>query len=196
MALATVIVAAVVVTVAMRGDEEQVGAPTDAQHRTGASYRDRASRFRVEIPENWRRARDLVIPQVTNPREILVVSTFALDSAGEPCGPFYDHVLSHMGPREGLVSLQERFGHSVAGPPRFGPRPKRFRLPFRAPERRGCGRDRDRRLVRAWWIPFRDVDRDFYAQVAIGSAAPDQVRRDAIRLIESLRFERRDGSGR
>jgi hypothetical protein len=195
LALVTVIVAVVLVAVATRGGDEERGAHREAQQRPATSYRDPALRFRVEIPEGWRRARDIVIPQVTNPREILVVSTFALDSAVKPCGPFYDHLLGHMGRREGLVAVQERSGHSVAGPPKFRPRPKRFRLPIRAPERRGCGRNRDRRLVRDWWVPFRDAGRDFYAQVAIGSAAPDEVRRDAMQLLDSLRFKRRDGSG-
>lgn len=196
-ALATVSVAAVLVAVAMRGgDDERLGARIEAAHPPRGSYRDRAARFRVEIPENWRRAREIVIPQVTNPREILVASTFALDSAVEPCGPFYDHVLGHMGPHEGFVAVQERAGRSVAGPPEFPPRPKRFRLPIRAPEPRGCGRNRDRRLVRDWWIPFRDAGRDFYAQVAIGSTAPDRVRFGAMRLLDSLRFKRRDGSRR
>lgn len=196
-ALATGIAAAVAVVVAVPGDvRERAGARNQDQHRAGASYRDQAARFGVEIPAGWRRAREIVISQVTNPREILVASTFSLDSSGEPCGPFYDHVLGQMGRREGLVAVQERFGHSVAGPPEFPPRPKRFRLPIRRPEPRGCGRNRDRRLVRDWWIPFRDAGRDFYAQVAIGLTAPGQVRRDALRLLESLRFKRRGVASR
>jgi hypothetical protein len=162
-----------------------------AQRPAGKSYRDHARRFTVEIPAGWRRARRIVIPQVTNPREILVVSTFSLDSSGEPCGPFYDHLIDHMGPRDGLVAVVERSGHAVAGPPQFRPRPRHFRLPLRKPEPRGCGLARDRTLVRDWWIPFHDAGRDFYGEVAIGLRAPEAVRRDARRLLDSLRFQRR-----
>lgn len=190
-AIAIGIAAAVAVAVAAPGDgQEPTGAPDQGQHRTGASYRDQASRFGIEIPAGWRRAREVVDGKVINPREILVVSTFPLDFSGEPCGPFYDHVLGDLGRRQGFVSLQERFVRSVTQLQNYPRRPERFRLPVRTREPRGCGRNHERTLVRDWWIPFRDAGRAFYAQVAIGLGAPDQVRRDAIRLLDSLHFKR------
>lgn len=191
-ALAAGIAAAVALAIVVPGEVQESEPVLDRnQQRAGASYRDRASRFAVEVPAGWRRARGVVIGEVANPREILVASTFPVASSGEPCGPFYDHVLGRMGRREALVAVQERLGRSVAGPREFRPRPTRFRLPVGAPQRRGCGRNRGRRLTRDWWIPFRDAGRDFYAQVAIGVDAPRQIRRDSLRLLDSLRFERR-----
>jgi hypothetical protein len=162
----------------------------DSDRRGGSTFHDPARRFSVEIPAGWQRAREVVIPEVTNPREILVVSTFPLDGLGEARGPFYDHVLDHIGPGEGLVTVQERLGHAVAGPRVFPSRPAHFRLPPGMPEPRGCGHKRDRRPLRGWWIPFRAAGRDFYAQVVIGPRAPDSLRRDASRLLDSLCFER------
>lgn len=184
-ALATVTSAAIGLAIVRSGETGHRRIGTDV------SYESRSSRFAVEIPAGWTRARKIVIPEVTNPREIFVASTFPLRSLGATCGPFYDHVLGHMGRREGFAAVQERFGHEVAGPPEFPRRPARFRLPLRAPERGGCGLNPDRNLVRVWWIPFRDANRDFYADVGIGLAAPAGVRRDALRLLNSLRFKRR-----
>jgi len=199
LAIAAAITAAVALAVALPGEVDEPGPAPAPDRRGGSAFHDRSRRFRVEIPAGWDRARGVVIPEVTNPREIFVVSTFPLDGLGEPCGLFYDHVIDRMGPREGLVAVQERLGHAVAGPPVFPPRPAHFRLPFRRPEPRGCGHKRERRPVRDWWIPFRSAGRDFYAQVAIGPRAPDSLRRDARRLLDSLRFERRpahvDGGG-
>jgi hypothetical protein len=199
LAIAAAIAAAVALAVALPGEVDEPGPAPAPDRRGGSAFHDRARRFTVEIPAGWERARGVVIPEVTNPREILVVSTFPLDGSGEPCGPFYDHVLDQMGPREGLVAVQERLGHAVAGPRVFPPRPAHFSLPLRRPEPRGCGHRRERRPVRDWWIPFRSAGRDFYAQVAIGPQASDSLRRDASRLLESLRFERgcgdADGGG-
>jgi hypothetical protein len=194
LAIATSIMAAGALALALPGEMDEPGPALAPDRRGGSLFHDPARRFTVEIPAGWERAREVVIPEVTNPREILVVSTFRLDGFGEPCGPFYDHVLGRMGPREGLVALQERLGHKLAGPRVFPARPADFRLAPRGLELRGCGRQRDRRPVRDWWIPFRSAGRDFYAQVAIGPRAPDSLRRDASRLLDSLRFERRRGN--
>jgi hypothetical protein len=194
LAIATSIMAAGALALALPGDVDEPGPAPAPDRRGGSIFHDPARRFTVEIPTGWERTREVVIPEVTNPREILVVSTFRLDGFGEPCGPFYDHVLGRMGPREGLVALQERLGRKLAGPRVFPARPADFRLAPRRLELRGCGRQRGRRPVRDWWIPFRSAGRDFYAQVAVGPRAPDALRRDASRLLDSLRFERRRGN--
>lgn len=175
-------------------DQEPAGTGDHAQHQaeTGTRYRDQASGFRVEIPAGWRRAREVVIPELINPREILFVSTFPVDSSARPCGPFYDHVVGQMGRHEALVAVQERGGRKVAGrAPGFPLRRKRFRLPIKTPQPTGCAKSRERRLVHRSWMSFRDSGRGFYALVAIGSAAPGGVRRDAMGLLDSLRFKRR-----
>lgn len=187
---AAAIAAAVALAVALPGEVDEPGPTPAPDRRGGSAFHDPARRFTVEIPGGWRRAREVVIPEVTNPREILVVSTFALDASREQCGPFYDHVLDQMGPGGGLVAVQERLGHAVAGPRAFPARPAQFRLPLRNPEPRGCGDRRERTPVRAWWIPFRAAGRSFYAQVAIGPRAPGSLRRDARGLLDSLRFGR------
>jgi hypothetical protein len=190
LAVAAAIATPVALALTRPGDVDEPGPEPAHDRRAGSTFHDPAHRFRVKIPAGWQRARYVVIPEVTNPREILVVSTFPPDGFGEPCGPFYDHVLSHMGSSEGLVAVQERLGHEVAGPRVFPPRPAHFRLPPRRPKPRGCGRKGDRRPVRDWWIPFRSAGRDFYAQVALGPRAPNSLRRDARELLDSLRAER------
>lgn len=47
---------------------------------------------------------------------------------------------------------------------------------------------RDPQRVRTWWLSFTDRGRGFYALVALGRDAP-VVRRDALRVLDSLRFD-------
>ncbi len=152
------------------------------------THEDRKLGVSAAIPPGWRRARSVVDSQVTNPRELLVVTTFDIDGAGRECGPFYDHILDRMGSGDALVAVRERLGSSAAGPPEYPARPEHFRLEPAKPQRAGCGWG-SHPLVHLWWIPFSDAGRDFYAQVDMGLEAPDSLRRDAEALIDSLRVE-------
>jgi hypothetical protein len=174
-------VAVVLVALLVAGCEESSRPSTTTRQDLGEGYR-------VSYPEGWRLAGHTVDSQVTNPRELLVVSTFELPEPGEHCGPFYDDVLDHMAARDGLVAVRERLGKEVAGPPTFPERPAQFQLEPSKPERGGCGLGAHRGFQR-WWIPFEDAGRDFYAQVALGRDAPEALRHEAARILDSLRFD-------
>lgn len=144
--------------------------------------------FSISVPGGWRRADEPVDEITTNPRELVVMSTFEVPraaNASDSCGPFYDHALDHMDSDEGLVAIRERLGNEVAGPPNFPNRPEAFELRPVEPEPGGC-RSGEGRTFRRWWIPFEDRGRDFYAQVDIGVDAPDSVPRDAERALNSF----------
>jgi hypothetical protein len=144
--------------------------------------------FSVSVPDGWRRAPLTVDEITTNPRELVVMSTFEVPRAArasDSCGPFYDHALEHMRPDEGMVAIRERLGNEVAGPPDFPHRPEAFELRPAEPEPGGCRWD-ERRTFQRWWIPFEDRGRDFYAQVSIGVDAPESVRRDAESALNSF----------
>jgi hypothetical protein len=143
--------------------------------------------FSISVPDGWRRAAEPVDEITTNPRELVVMSTFEVpraEKAGDGCGPFYDHALDHMEDDEGLVAIRERLGNELAGPPTFPNRPEAFELRPVEPEPGSC-RSHDRTFQR-WWIPFEDRGRDFYAQVDIGVDAPDSVRRGAAAALNSF----------
>jgi hypothetical protein len=149
-------------------------------------YDDARLGFSVGIPAGWRRARQRIDRRATNPRELLVVSSFELPELGAECGPFYDHIVDQMGNDQALVTVRERLGAEAFGPREFPHRPKRFELEPSDPELGGCPPG-ERRQFRSWWIPFEDVGRDFYAHVRIGLKAPDSLREDAARLLNSFR---------
>ena len=146
------------------------------------------STFSISVPDGWRRASEPVDAITTNPRELVVMSTFEVPraaTASDSCGPFYDHALDHMQDDDALLAIRERLGNEVAGPPNFPDRPEAFELRPIEPEPGGCRSD-GRRTFQRWWIPFEDRGRDFYAQVDIGVDAPDSVRRDAESALNSF----------
>jgi len=150
-------------------------------------HRDEELGFAATIPAGWRRADQAVDHLTTNPRELLVLSTFELPEdakASDRCGPFYDHVLNRMPDDEALLAVRESFGKDLAGP--FEPRPKAFELAAIEPEPGGC-RSHGRRTFRRWWIAFRAGERDFYAQIDMGLAAPASLRSDAEAVLNSFR---------
>jgi hypothetical protein len=150
-------------------------------------YGDRKLGFSATIPAGWRRAKEPVDELTTNPRELLVLSTFELPrfaKASDGCGPFYDHVLDHMPDDEALLAIRERLGSDVAGPPEFPRRPDVFELEPIEPEAGGC--PDGRRRFRRWWIPFEAAGRDFYAQVDIGVDAPYSLRDHAARVLNNF----------
>jgi hypothetical protein len=149
-------------------------------------HRDGELGFAATIPAGWWRADHAVDDLTTNPRELLVLSTFELPEdakASDRCGPFYDHVLDEMPDDGALLAVRESFGKDLAGP--FEPRPKAFELEPVEPEAGGC-RSHGRRTFRRWWLQFRAGGRDFYAQVDMGLDAPVSLRRDAEAVLNSF----------
>jgi hypothetical protein len=145
------------------------------------------SRFGVSgsLPAGWQLAGESQTPHLTDPREIVTVATFAPPAARDGrCNHLPGDAITAMGPRDALVSVQERGrGASAAGYP---PRPARF-----APGAsdlsevvRGCVDTPT--VARVLWQPFSDSGRSFYALVALGAQAPAE---QAYAILDRLRFD-------
>jgi hypothetical protein len=94
-----------------------------------------------------------------------------------------------MGPADGFVSIQERgrTGRSVTSG--FPPRPSSFAARAR-PERTDIDLclGVDRHAV-AYWMPFSDAGRHFYALVVLGRDAPPSIRAEAFAILDRVRFD-------
>ena len=155
-------------------------------------HRDQKRGYEVTFPSSWFRAREnLTRRLLVDPREILTVATFPLRlRRSERCYPPFDApvpALDRLGPRDALVSVQERIDIEHPVP---DSRPRRFSLsPLDLHYRgRDCAR---RTLGSASFIGFADQGRQFYAFVALGRAASSYTRGAVRRMLDSLVFERR-----
>jgi hypothetical protein len=164
--------------------------PAGAQRAGWTVVHDAARGFAVAFPSGWRRARRSLTPHLSDPREILSVGTgpFVVDEGR--CAHMPTGALARLGPGDVLVSVLERRGGGRGDPAR--PRPFRLVRPDES-EALACLSDPPR--LRTWWRPFRDGDRAFYALVAIGLPAPAARRRQAERVLDSLRFTPRGAGG-
>jgi hypothetical protein len=150
--------------------------------RAPSEYVDRDYAYRVRVPAGWWRARQSLTPHLLDPREILTAATFPLRLHGGPCAQ-NPGALADMGPRDVLVTVQERAG--TRGP-EFVARPRRFTAGMGVPsEATGCVRHP---TFSARLIDFRDGPRFFLAIVAIGKSAPADARRAAFAMLDSLHF--------
>lgn len=155
------------------------------------TYRDEPRGYEVSFPSDWHRARSSLTGLV-DPREILSVATyplrrrFPLGSGRCPALASPAPVLDDFGPRDAIVSIQERGSRRRGG---FPARQRPLRLPPLDLHPEGglaCARSRTD------WIafhPFRDAGRNFYAFAAMGRSASPQSRRELRRVLESLQFE-------
>lgn len=138
---------------------------------------------RVSFPSSWRRARRSLTPNLGDPREILSVGTGPLVVDPGACAQMPVGALSRLRAGDVLVSLQER-----RAPGRGYPRRQ---VPFRLGQANrsaaaACLSDPTR--LDTWFLPFRDGDRAFYALVALGRPVTVTRRRQAERVLETLRF--------
>ena len=149
--------------------------------RARSEYVDRGYAYRVRIPAGWSRAQQSLTPHLVDPREILTVATFPLRRHSGPC--VQEPALADMGPRDVLVTVQERAG--TPGP-EFVARPRRFTagMGFQG-EGTACVRHAS---FSAHVIDFRDGTRFFVALVAIGKSARADARRAGFAVLDSLRF--------
>jgi hypothetical protein len=147
-----------------------------------SEYVDRGYAYRVSVPAGWSRAQRSLTPHLLDPREILTVATFPLRMHGSSCAQD-PGALSDVGPRDVLVTVQERAG---APKPEFVRRPRRFTAGMGFPsEATGCV---PHARFAARVIDFRGGTRSFVTLVAIGKSAPAHVRREAFAVLGSLRF--------
>jgi hypothetical protein len=156
------------------------GTPVRARVTAG-----RGDGIRYVVPTGWHVARRSLTPHLTDPREVLTAGTGPLPVGGR-CAQNPGAALAAMGAADVLVTVRERYGSPVG----FPARPRRFALPPAAPdEAQECaGRGASFASHR---VLFRDGGRSFDVIVAVGRAAPPARVRQAVSLLDSLRFSAR-----
>jgi hypothetical protein len=200
-ALGVAVAATVIVALAGCGEATR----GQARHNAGAhatrvvwrTYHDRRWGYRVAFPSGWHRATRNLTPNITDPVEILSVASFPFRADQTLCGTA--GVLARVRPNGALVTIMER-GIGAYGGPDFPARPARFlpdpRLPGRSewpycaampPNWRGAPLKRVPMLD--YFFGFGDAGRAFHVLVAIGKSAPDRVRHQAFRILDSLQFD-------
>jgi hypothetical protein len=147
--------------------------------------------YTVSFPPEWSRADRNLTEGITDPVEILTLATFPLRGHDQLCGR--RGALAEVRPDAALVTLQERGRGAYRGldmPLRSG----RFRPDPDLPGMSvwpycAAGSERRRVPMDDYWFGFSDAGRAFHVLVAIGKEAPADARRDAFRILDSLRFD-------
>jgi hypothetical protein len=165
---------------------------TDSEPAAWTDYRDRERGYAVSFPSGWHRARTNLTPRITDPVEILSLATFPLRKGDQLCGDRGGR-LGRVRPDGALVTVQER-GRGAYGGRDFPPRPAAFRPDRDLPGRSTwpyCAAAEGKPPVPMldYWFGFGDAGRAFHVLVAIGKDASAQTRRDAFRILDSLRFD-------
>jgi hypothetical protein len=142
----------------------------------------------ISIPPGWQMAERSLTPSLIDPVEILTVATFSLRPGDGLCA-----ALASIAPDEALVTIQER-GRGAYGSPSFPPRPARFRADPTLPGQSTwpycvAGDDGPPIPMLDYWFGFGDAGRAFHVFVGIGEAAAPEIRRDAFRILDSLRLD-------
>lgn len=151
--------------------------PSSVRHADGVAYR---------VPAGWHVAARSLTPQLTNPRELFTAGTGPLDAGPGRCAHMPSAALAAMGDHDVLVTVQERVGSASA----FPPRPQHFGL------NGSTGSDADacagpHPAFTSYWAGFRDHNRGFHVLVAVGRSAARARVREALALLDSMRFAAR-----
>jgi hypothetical protein len=157
---------------------------------TGAwrEHVDERRGVRVSLPPGWNRARQPASPSIGDPVEILLVATFPMTESRGLC-----RSLTSIPPDQALVTLQER-GRGAFGGPSFRPRPASFEPDPKLPGTSTwpyCvhGDDHPPIPMDDYWFGFGDAGRAFHVFVGVGKDAPEEVRREAFEILDTLRFD-------
>lgn len=142
--------------------------------------------FEVSLPPGWALSEESLTPRLLDPRERLSAGTFPLRHRESDCSHMPAGALRTMGPGDGFVSIQERGRGRGAG---FPPRPSSFAARAR-PEVTDLALclDAKPRPI-AYWLPFSDAGRRFYALLVLGRDAPASIRAEAFAILDRIRFD-------
>lgn len=148
------------------------------------TYEDPEERYTVRYPSDWHRAAGSLSPHVEDPEEILSVASYELRPGDSRC--MFGEALEDLGPTDAFVAVSESAGDLTS---RFMiTRPTAFAYDQGyEPTFSECLETPPPFTER--FIPFRDGDRFFYAYVAVGEAASDETRDNALATLNSLSFE-------
>jgi hypothetical protein len=144
--------------------------------------------FEVTFPSRWQRARRVLTPALTDPREILSLGTVrpVVNGPSSRCAQHPLATLRRVGPRDVFVTLLERTNQAdkgmVPGPPQLAA------VKADDSEIPAClGRNVP---FKTYWMPFSSGGRGFYAAAAIGDDVPARGRARVQAVLDSLRFRR------
>jgi sugar lactone lactonase YvrE len=152
------------------------------------AYVDSGAGFTVRYPPGWHLAHHPVLPGLFDPRERLAVATYALRRWPEPCVGRWPGRPGNLdlGPRDAFLTVQERGRNPAYSWTDFPGRPTHFTLQQATPAAEvGCATQTG---AVARLINFTDSGRHFDAIVILGRAVSANTRRDALRVLDSLRF--------
>jgi hypothetical protein len=167
-----------------------IAACNDSKPASGwDKHRNERRGYTLSLAPGWHLAKRSLSPSLVDPVEILSVATFPIRRGEELC-----HALAGIPPDHALVTLQER-SRASRGDPTFPPRPANFERDPRLPgnsELPYCLRGYRGPPIPMldYWFGFRDAGRAFHVFVGIGKEAPEEVRREAFGILDSLRLER------
>jgi hypothetical protein len=158
-----------------------------AEAPPGQFFNDPVLGLAVSLPPGWQRATTSLTPGLEDPREVLTAGTFPLRYRETRCGHLPTSALEDLGPRDALLTLEERAldpGSSWSG---FPPRPAHF-----GPELGGsseAGACAPGARFTDHWFGFSDGDRHFHVLVAFGPDASAAVQREAWEILDSLKID-------
>ena len=163
------------------------GRPAGAGRDAAADRRGERARADRRLPSGWRAAAESLTPHLTDPREELAVATFPLRYRETACAHMPGSALEDLGQSDAFVTLEERGldpGSSWVG---FPARPARFGPSLGGPSEASACTPTAR--FTDHWFTFSDAGRHFHVLVAFGPQAPEEVRRQAWTILDSLRVD-------
>ena len=147
----------------------------------------------VSHPADWLRAPERLMPMLSDPRELVALSTFDAPDGGENCAHMPENAIEKMGAGDGLVVIEERLAKfEGSSPSDYPPRPGHFGSDDGYSTEASDCLDRPKEFFDRL-IPFREAGRRFYAYVAFGPEAPPAVRMEAWTILDRLVIQTRDG---
>jgi hypothetical protein len=172
--------------------EHAVGREPVEERKSGppewTTYRSADFGYAVSFPEGWQRATESLTPLLAEPREILSLGTFRLRYREGECEHVPTGALESMSEEDVLLTILERGARGRYAREYFPPRPASFAFePDRGSEAPWCVH----RPVRFadHWFAFTDARRHFHVLVALGHSAPAELRRQAYRILDTLRLD-------
>jgi hypothetical protein len=158
----------------------------DAQAPARTQYESSRWGYTVSYPVAWIRAPRPLTPPRMKPREILSVATIPLRFRRTNCDAWAGSAQQDIGDRDVFVSVREAGDLSGADYGDFGARPSHVSAQSdEPPEPSPCPGGHG--LLQQ--VRFSDAGRNFDILLGFGSDVSDETRREAYRIVDSLRFD-------
>jgi hypothetical protein len=139
------------------------------------------------LPAGWQHAARSLTPNLTDPREVVALGTYPLRYRRTGCAHMPSSALDDLGPRDALVTLQERGRDPRSSWRGFPKRPAHFGPRLGGSSEASACVPRARFSDR--WFGFSDGGRHFHVLVAFGPRAAAATRREAWAILDGLRVD-------